>query len=78
MAVRCVGDNKEVDELLANRAVDVVGGTAWLFARAEMDGALDLLVIDEAGQRSLADVLAVSGCANCAKPRRGSRRRWPI
>jgi predicted RecB family nuclease len=61
--VRCVDDNREIDSLLGLREVDVVGGTAWLFARKELDGVLDLLVVDEAGQRSLADVLAVSGCA---------------
>ena len=53
----------EVDAALDAQQVDVVAGTAWLFARPELDGKLDLLVIDEAGQRSLADVLAVSGAA---------------
>jgi predicted RecB family nuclease len=61
--VRCIDDNREVDSLLGLGEVDVVGGTAWLFARTELDGVLDVLVVDEAGQRSLADVLAVSGCA---------------
>ena len=36
----------------------VVAGTAWLFAREAWDGALDHLVVDEAGQLSLADALA--------------------
>ena len=36
----------------------VVAGTSWLFAREDWDGALDHLVIDEAGQMSLADTLA--------------------
>ena len=35
-----------------------VAGTAWLFARESCDGALDYLVVDEAGQLSLADALA--------------------
>jgi uncharacterized protein len=61
--VRCTDDNKEVVAALADGTVDVVAGTAWLFARLDMDATLDLLVIDEAGQRSLADVLAVSGAA---------------
>jgi hypothetical protein len=38
--------------------VTLVAGTAWLFAREELDGKLDTLVIDEAGQFSLADALA--------------------
>lgn len=63
VGVSCTDDNKDVDAALLNRDVDVVAGTAWLFARPELEGQLDLLVIDEAGQRSLADVLAVSGAA---------------
>jgi uncharacterized protein len=39
--------------------VRLVAGTAWLFAPESMDGALDYLVIDEAGQVSLADLLAM-------------------
>jgi uncharacterized protein len=61
--VVCVEKNPEIDEALNLQTVDVVAGTAWLFARPELDGKLDILVIDEAGQRSLADVLAVSGAA---------------
>lgn len=42
----------------------VVGGTAWGFANAKTKpGALDLLVIDEAGQFCLANTLAVSTAA---------------
>jgi uncharacterized protein len=61
--VACTDSNADVDDALRMQHVDVVAGTAWLFARPELDGTLDLLVVDEAGQRSLADVLAVSGCA---------------
>jgi uncharacterized protein len=38
-------------------------GTAWLFAEAKLDGAVDTLIIDEAGQVSLADALAVGTAA---------------
>jgi uncharacterized protein len=41
----------------------VVGGTAWLFAREEWIDQLDYLFIDEAGQVSLANALAMSRCA---------------
>ncbi|HZK05816.1 MAG TPA: TM0106 family RecB-like putative nuclease [Actinomycetaceae bacterium] len=43
----------------------VLGGTAWTFAHAELieRGGLDLLVIDEAGQFSLAPTLGVSVAA---------------
>ncbi len=43
----------------------VVGGTAWLWANSVMAGQLDYLVIDEAGQMSLAVALAASrACRN--------------
>ena len=41
----------------------VVGGTAWLFTRPEWEEALDFLFIDEAGQVSLANAVAMSRCA---------------
>ena len=41
----------------------LLGGTAWLFSREDMEGVVDTLFIDEAGQMSLADALAVSTCA---------------
>ncbi|SER47793.1 uncharacterized protein SAMN04490244_101191 [Tranquillimonas rosea] len=44
-------------------AADVVGGTSWLFARDEMAGAFDYLFVDEAGQVSLANLLAMTNAA---------------
>ena len=38
---------------------DLIAGTAWLFAREEFDQQLDYLFIDEAGQVSLANTLAM-------------------
>ncbi|MCC6176774.1 MAG: TM0106 family RecB-like putative nuclease [Chloroflexi bacterium] len=58
-----VGGNREVDTLLQRGAVQVVAGTAWLFARPELAGLLDVLFVDEAGQLSLANTLAVAGAA---------------
>jgi predicted RecB family nuclease len=43
--------------------VRLVAGTAWLYAPEGMDAALDYLVIDEAGQVSLADALAMGTSA---------------
>jgi uncharacterized protein len=43
---------------------DLAAGTPWLFAREDRDGAYDYLVIDEAGQLSLADALACSTAAH--------------
>ena len=55
--------NAEVVGALTAGEVDVVAGTSWLFARADLRGTLDVLFVDEAGQLSLADTLAVSGAA---------------
>jgi len=41
----------------------IVGGTAWLFTRPEWVDELDFLFIDEAGQVSLANAVAMSRCA---------------
>lgn len=52
----------DTDACAADPAMQVVAGTAWLFADKRMDRTLDYLVIDEAGQVSLADAVA-SGTA---------------
>ncbi|HEV8721691.1 MAG TPA: TM0106 family RecB-like putative nuclease [Candidatus Binatia bacterium] len=54
-------DNSRFIEL--SRQGQVLAGTAWLFSRNELDGQLDYLVIDEAGQVSLADALAMGTSA---------------
>jgi predicted RecB family nuclease len=43
--------------------VRLVAGTAWLFSPESMDGALDYVVIDEAGQVALADAIAMGTSA---------------
>jgi len=53
-----------VDDVTSNEDAtapnyQLVAGTAWLFAREEMDKTLDYLFIDEAGQVSLANVVAM-------------------
>jgi len=40
--------------------VKLLAGTAWLWAREDMHAAVDVLLIDEAGQVSLADALAMA------------------
>ncbi|HLE88715.1 MAG TPA: TM0106 family RecB-like putative nuclease, partial [Candidatus Limnocylindria bacterium] len=59
----CTTDNGAVHDALRDGRVQVAAGTAWLWARPEMDGMLDTLFVDEAGQMSLANVLSVSGSA---------------
>ncbi len=41
----------------------LTGGTAWLYAHGDLDRTLDYLFVDEAGQVSLADALAMGTCA---------------
>jgi uncharacterized protein len=53
--------SKSVD--CANRNIAFVAGTAWLFSDAAMDQSLDYLFIDEAGQVSLANAVAVATAA---------------
>jgi predicted RecB family nuclease len=48
---------KEADELA--RTVDVLGATAWQWARTEMKASVDVLFIDEAGQMCLTDAVSV-------------------
>ena len=43
--------------------VNVLGGTAWLWSREDFFQTVDILFIDEAGQMSLANVLAVAQAA---------------
>jgi predicted RecB family nuclease len=57
--VQATDDNKAFDGF----DYDLAAGTSWLFAREELDGGFDYLFIDEAGQVSLADALAVSSSA---------------
>jgi predicted RecB family nuclease len=48
---------------LAAGDLDMAAGTAWMWARPEFQGSVDTLFVDEAGQQSLANVLAVAGAA---------------
>ena len=55
-----LSSNGAVVAALTDRTMDIVGGTTWLWAREDMEGLVDVLFIDEAGQMSLADALAAS------------------
>ncbi|MFC8303533.1 TM0106 family RecB-like putative nuclease [Specibacter sp. NPDC057265] len=57
-------DDKQFGQLLSREGGALIGGTAWTMTGANVPaGSLDLLVIDEAGQYSLANTLAVSRAA---------------
>ncbi|HYM82824.1 MAG TPA: DEAD/DEAH box helicase, partial [Candidatus Dormibacteraeota bacterium] len=60
---RCLRTNDDVRIALQRGDVDVVGGTAWVWAREDLGDSIDVLVVDEAGQVSLANVVAVSAAA---------------
>ena len=51
------------ERALDDGELDVAAGTAWLWARAVLADSVDTLFVDEAGQLSLANVLAVAGAA---------------
>ena len=53
----------EALDALACRSANVVGGTSWLWSPEAAFECVDVLFIDEAGQMSLAEVLAVSQAA---------------
>ncbi len=62
--IELTDSNERLLESLGPSGARLVGGTAWLWAREEMRASVDVLVIDEAGQFSLANALAVAGAAD--------------
>ena len=57
--VQDTDDNEECE----SADVSLIAGTAWLFSREGMDQRVDYLFIDEAGQVSLADAVAMGTAA---------------
>ena len=62
-AVTQAEDNQAVSSAIRGGSAQVAAGTAWLWARPEMANSVDVLFLDEAGQISLANTLAVSQAA---------------
>jgi hypothetical protein len=62
-AATAYATNDDLEAALDAGEVDVIGGTAWVWSRPEFAGRLDVLVVDEAGQLSLANAVAVSPAA---------------
>ncbi len=58
-----VSDNRKARDALRSRTPVVLGGTAFLWSREEFFDSVDVLFVDEAGQMSLANVLAIAQCA---------------
>ena len=55
--------NEQLERALRDGELDVAAGTVWLWARGGLTGSVDTLFVDEAGQMSLANVMAVTGAA---------------
>ncbi len=62
-SVEQVSDNEDVAARLESGRANLAGGTAWLWADARLKKAVDVLFVDEAGQMSLANALAVTQAA---------------
>ncbi len=62
-SIRKTEENAEIVAALASGTPKVVAGTAWLWAREDLADSVDVLFVDEAGQMSVADVLAASQAA---------------
>jgi uncharacterized protein len=58
--VTVVTDNAAALRAIRTGAARVLGGTAWLWSREEFFETVDVLFVDEAGQMSLANVLAIA------------------
>ncbi len=56
--VREISNNGDALQGLQSGAVNVLGGTPWLWCRQEFRDSVHILFVDEAGQMSLANVLA--------------------
>src|ERR671919_2332087 len=52
-------ESTEANEDMLDEELQLVAGTSFLFARADMDQHVDTLFVDEGGQFALADALAV-------------------
>jgi predicted RecB family nuclease len=59
--IRVIDDNAKVRDALMDGAANLAAGTPWLWGREDMSGLVDVLFVDEAGQISLANVLAMGG-----------------
>lgn len=55
--------NNEIEAALDNNSVNIVAGTSFMWARENFNEVVDVLFVDEAGQLSLIDTLALSHAA---------------
>ena len=55
-----IDDYSRIHRRFRTEDIPLLGGTSWLWSREDFAGSADVLFVDEAGQMSLADVLAVA------------------
>ena len=51
---------EEIRSGLENGSISVLGATAWCWARSDFEQSVDVLIVDEAGQMALSNVLATA------------------
>src|SRR5262249_35024830 len=61
--IREIQNNDEVLQALSDGTANVVAGTTWLWAGDQFKDSVDVLIVDEAGQMSLANVVAAAQAA---------------
>jgi uncharacterized protein len=62
--IEATRDNAQILAALTSGEAQLAAGTAWLWSREDMVRSVDVLFIDEAGQFSLANALAVAPAAD--------------
>ena len=72
--VRCAATTRTCCGRWPGGKIDIAAGTSWMWSREEFAGTVDMLFVDEAGQMSLANVLAMAGGAttSCCSETRSS------
>ena len=60
LGIEFIQSYPKIHNALAEGGINLLGGTAWCWTRTQFQQSVDVLVVDEAGQMSLANVLAAS------------------
>jgi predicted RecB family nuclease len=61
--IRSYKDNERPLRDIQTDIIDILGGTSFMWSRSEFHNSIDFLIVDEAGQLSLADTLAAGQAA---------------
>ena len=58
--IKNISDSKKMDMLFEDMDANLFSGTAWCFSRTACEEKLDYIFVDEAGQLTTADIVAIS------------------